>query len=122
MLIDIADAIINPYMSTIFLSRNSLKVDLTYLNENSSPSSLGSISTGISKVGIGDLMSPETLMTTISNVDPINVDFSISEQDYMRFVREKTGRAAGRSLQLILRDGTLYAQGSHAVMLKREVD
>jgi membrane fusion protein, multidrug efflux system len=77
---------------------------------------------GISKVGIGDLMSPTTVMTTISNVDPINVDFSISEQDYMRFVREKSGRAAGRSLQLILGDGTLYPQRGHALLLNREVD
>jgi len=77
---------------------------------------------GISKVGIGDLMTPTTVMTTISNVDPINVDFSIAEQDYMRFQREKLGRAAGRSLQLILGDGTVYAQRGRALLVNREVD
>ena len=50
---------------------------------------------GISKVGVGDLMTPTTIMTTVSDINPINVDFSIAEQDYMRFTREKTGRAGG---------------------------
>ncbi len=77
---------------------------------------------GISKVGIGDLMTPTTVMTTISSVDPIYIDFSISEQDYLRFVREKLGRAAGRSLQLILGDGTLFPQRGHALLINREVD
>src|SRR5215472_500903 len=34
---------------------------------------------GIAKVGIGDLMTPVTVMTTISSVDPIYVDVNISE-------------------------------------------
>jgi membrane fusion protein (multidrug efflux system) len=77
---------------------------------------------GISKVGVGDLMTPITVMTTISNVDPVNIDFSIAEQDYMRFQREKLGRAAGRSLQLILGDGTVYPQRGRALLVNREVD
>jgi membrane fusion protein (multidrug efflux system) len=77
---------------------------------------------GISKVGVGDLMTPITVMTTISNVEPINIDFSIAEQDYLRFQREKSGRAAGRSLQLILGDGTVYPQRGRALLVNREVD
>jgi membrane fusion protein, multidrug efflux system len=77
---------------------------------------------GISKVGVGDLMTPTTVMTTISNVNPIDVDFSIAEQDYMRFTREKSGQAAGRSLQLILGDGTLFPHRGRALLVNREVD
>jgi membrane fusion protein, multidrug efflux system len=77
---------------------------------------------GISKVGIGDLMTPTTLMTTMSNVNPIYVDFSIAEQDYMRFVREKVGQGSGRLLQLILGDGTLFPQRGRALLVNREVD
>ena len=77
---------------------------------------------GISKVGVGDLMTPISIMTTISNVNPINIDFSIAEQDYMRLQREKSGRAAGRSLQLILGDGTVYPQRGRALLVNREVD
>jgi membrane fusion protein, multidrug efflux system len=77
---------------------------------------------GISKVGIGDLMTPTTVMTTISGLNPIYVDFSIAEQDYMRFAREKLGESAGRSLQLILGDGTIFPQNGRALLVNREVD
>jgi membrane fusion protein (multidrug efflux system) len=77
---------------------------------------------GISKVGVGDLMTPITVMTTISNVEPINVDFSIAEQDYLRLQREKSGRAAGRSLQMILGHGTVYPHRGRALLVNREVD
>jgi membrane fusion protein (multidrug efflux system) len=77
---------------------------------------------GVSKVGVGDLMTPTTVMTTVSAVDPIYVDFSISEQDYLRFTREKSGRAAGRSLILTLGDGSVFAKGGHALLVNREVD
>ena len=77
---------------------------------------------GVSKVQIGDLMTPITIMTTISSVDPIYVDFSISEQDYIRFVREKTGRRAGQNLELILGDGTVFPRHGHALFVNREVD
>jgi membrane fusion protein (multidrug efflux system) len=55
-------------------------------------------------------------------VNPIYVDFSIAEQDYMRFTREKSGQTAGRSLQLILGDGTLFPQRGRALLVNREVD
>jgi membrane fusion protein (multidrug efflux system) len=77
---------------------------------------------GISKVGIGDLMTPTTVMTTISSLNPIYVDFSIAEQDYMRFAREKLGESAGRSLQLILGDGRIFPQNGRALLVNREVD
>jgi membrane fusion protein (multidrug efflux system) len=77
---------------------------------------------GISKVQVGDLMTPTTTMTTISSVNPIYVDVNVAEQDYLRFVREKTGRSAGQNLQLILGDGTVYAHRGRALFVNREVD
>lgn len=77
---------------------------------------------GVSKVQIGDLMTPITIMTTISSVNPIYVDFNVAEQDYLRFVREKTGRLAGQDLELILGDGTVYPRRGHALFVNREVD
>jgi membrane fusion protein, multidrug efflux system len=77
---------------------------------------------GVAKVGVGDLMTPSTVMTTVSAVDPIYVDFSISEQDYLRFNREKSGRAAGRNLVLILGDASVFAHRGHALLVNREVD
>jgi membrane fusion protein (multidrug efflux system) len=77
---------------------------------------------GISKVQIGDLMTPITVMTTISSVDPIYIDINVAEQDYLRFVREKTGRTAGQNLQLILGDGSIYPRKGHSLFVNREVD
>lgn len=77
---------------------------------------------GIAKVGIGDLMTPSTIMTTISSVDPIYIDFNIAEQDYMRFVREKTGKGVASQLELILGDGSAYSQHGRALLVNREVD
>src|SRR6267142_1736641 len=77
---------------------------------------------GVSKVQIGDLMTPITVMTTISSVNPIYIDINIAEQDYLRFVREKTGRTAGQDLELILGDGTVYLRRGHALFVNREVD
>jgi membrane fusion protein (multidrug efflux system) len=77
---------------------------------------------GVAKVGIGDLMTPVTIMTTVSSVDPIYVDFNISEQDYMRFAREKTGQSASRNLELFLGDGAVLSQRGRALLVNREVD
>ena len=79
---------------------------------------------GIAKVGIGDLMTPNTVMATVSDVDPIYIDFSITEQDYLRFVRDKNNasRDAGRNLELILSDGTVFPHRGHALLVNRAVD
>jgi len=77
---------------------------------------------GASKVQVGDLMTPTTTMTTISSVNPIYVDINVAEQDYLRFVREKTGRKAGQDFELILGDATTYPRRGHALFVNREVD
>jgi membrane fusion protein (multidrug efflux system) len=75
---------------------------------------------GIAKVGVGDLMTPNTIMATVSAVNPVYVDFSIAEQDYLRFARDKTGR--GADIELILGDGTAYPQRGHTLVVNREID
>jgi membrane fusion protein, multidrug efflux system len=78
---------------------------------------------GIAQVAIGDLMTPNTVMTTISNVDPIYVDVSISEQDYLKFTKEKLQRtSAGKNLELILGDGTTFPHRGRVLFLNRQVD
>jgi len=77
---------------------------------------------GVAKVGIGDLIAPGTVMTTVSSVNPIYVDVSIAEQDYLRFMREKAEKSGERSLQLILGDGTVYTRPGRVLFVNREVD
>lgn len=76
---------------------------------------------GVSKVSVGDLMSPNTVMTTISDVDPIYVDINVAEQDYLRFRREKP-EVGSRSLELILGDGTAFPHRGRPLFVNREVD
>lgn len=76
---------------------------------------------GVAKVGIGDLMTPTTVMTTISSVNPIYVDVNVAEQDYLRFKREKP-EPGRRNLQLILGDGTVLPRGGSLLFVNREVD
>jgi RND family efflux transporter MFP subunit len=75
---------------------------------------------GIAKVGVGDLMTPTTVMATVSAVNPVYVDFSIAEQDYLRFARDKTGR--GGDIELILGDGTAYPRHGHTLLVNRGID
>jgi membrane fusion protein (multidrug efflux system) len=77
---------------------------------------------GIAKVGVGDLMTPNTVMATVSTVNPIYVDFSISEQDYLRFARTGTGEKTSDDLELTLGDGSKFPQHGKALLVNREVD
>ncbi len=77
---------------------------------------------GVAKIGIGDLITPTTVMTTVSTVNPIYVDINIAEQDYMRFQRNKPNQSKQPNLELILGDGTIYPQRGSVRFVNREVD
>jgi membrane fusion protein (multidrug efflux system) len=77
---------------------------------------------GVAKVGIGDLITPATVMTTVSTVNPIYVDINIAEQDYMRFQRNKPSQSKQQNLELILGDGTVYPHRGSVRFVNREVD
>jgi RND family efflux transporter MFP subunit len=74
---------------------------------------------GIAKAQVGDLVSPTTLLTSLSQVDPIKVSFPISEREYLRFAEpikqhQEEGRAKNEpDLQLILADGSTYKYRGH---------
>jgi len=77
---------------------------------------------GVAKVGIGDLITPTTVMTTVSSVNPIYVDVNIAEQDYLRLGREKSSRPGRTKLELILGDGTVFPHLGQPLFVNREVD
>jgi membrane fusion protein (multidrug efflux system) len=80
---------------------------------------------GIAKVNVGDLIMPMTVMATVSTLNPIYVDFSITEQDYLKFVRSgMTERKVnkGQGLELILADGSVYPLRGRALLVNRAVD
>ena len=82
---------------------------------------------GIAKAQVGDLVNTQTLMTTVSTVDPIRVNYGISEREYMRFA-ESINRPnyattrRGPFLELVLDDGSVFPHQGQAVLVDREVD
>ena len=82
---------------------------------------------GISVAQIGDLVTPSTLLTTISQVDPIKVYYPISEQEYLHFARRiheiDEGRGGERPpLELILADGSIYPERGKFTFADRQVN
>ena len=86
---------------------------------------------GVSKSQVGDLVNRLTVMTTVSQVNPIKVNFNASEQEYLTWVAkhgapEKTLRASQKledgPLELILANDSVYPHRGRPVLLGREVD
>jgi RND family efflux transporter MFP subunit len=83
----------------------------------------------IATAQIGDLVTPASLLTTVSQVDPIRAYFSLSETEYLR-VADQINRPAptrelwktGGALTLTLADGTNYPQAGHFLAADREID
>ena len=83
---------------------------------------------GISKAQLGDLVGspggPE--LTTVSTVDPIKVFVPLSEQEYMRFIREAEAKgnseSKGPNLELILADGRVFPHKGRLYFADRQVD
>lgn len=75
---------------------------------------------GLAKGQVGDLVSPQTLLTTISTVDPIRVEYQVSEQEYLQFQNDPAMRNA--ELELILADGSTFPHKGHIALSGRDVD
>ena len=83
---------------------------------------------GMAQQQVGALVSPASgPVTTVSTVDPIKVNFTASEQEYLDFHRRYPTPAAldaarkGLVLELILADGTVYSQKGSFYFADREV-
>ncbi len=86
---------------------------------------------GITQFKVGDYVNKtqNSLLNTISNVDPIRVRFNISEQEYLNFRRnaivEQTKgnrRTLNANVEMILSDGTLYEYEGKANVANRQID
>jgi len=83
---------------------------------------------GIAQVQIGNLVGPNSVLTSVSQVDPIKAYFPISEHEYV--LAQKSSAASskhgigffGNSLELILTDGSLHPQKGKILLSDRQVD
>ena len=84
---------------------------------------------GLAKGQIGDLVGPTTILTTVSQMEPIKAYFAISEQQYLKFADRISAVAEGRrrageqkTLELILSDGSVYPRKGSVVLADRQID
>jgi membrane fusion protein (multidrug efflux system) len=83
---------------------------------------------GIASGQVGNLVGPQTLLTTVSQLEPIKAYFTVSEQQYLAFVARNPTAAAreatqrGLELELILADGSTYPQKGRFFAADRQVD
>ncbi len=85
---------------------------------------------GIATTQVGSLVNQQTVLTTVSQVQPIKVYFSISEQEYLAL--SKKVRASGGSdllhsqnrvpIELTLSNGTVYGSSGRIIFVDRQVN
>jgi RND family efflux transporter MFP subunit len=82
---------------------------------------------GIAPVQLGDLVTPSTVLTTISQVDPIKVTFPITEREYIRVADRIKQHQRGQLeddpvFHVILADGSTYPHTGRFYAADRAVD
>jgi RND family efflux transporter MFP subunit len=100
------------------------QLNLEFTNVRSLIDGVAGIATG----QVGNLVGPQAVLTTVSQLDPIKAYFVVSEQQYLAFVqrnptvaaREKTERQL--VLELILADGSTYPRKGRFFAADRQVD
>jgi membrane fusion protein (multidrug efflux system) len=81
---------------------------------------------GIALAQIGDLVGQSSsVLTTVSTINPIKVNFQVSEQSYLAFWRRLVGPGnvdENFPLQLIFSDGSVYPQRGKFLFADRQVN
>jgi RND family efflux transporter MFP subunit len=116
--------------ATAVLKANKAQVQQAKLNmEFTKVRSLLDGIAGIAKGQIGDLVGPTTILTTVSQVQPIKAYFSVSEQEYLPYAARISEVANGKRvagtnkiLELILADGSVFPHKGAIVVADRQVD
>jgi membrane fusion protein (multidrug efflux system) len=80
---------------------------------------------GLRTIALGDVANQDqTVLTTVSTLDPIDVEFQLSEEEYLRYKTAAAGtfqRVEDIPLELILVDGTIFPQRGRFNTLDRDV-
>jgi len=78
---------------------------------------------GIAQAQIGDLVTPSTLLTTVSTVNPIKIYFPVSEREYLDYVKEHPEEEKRPlTLQMVLANGLVYPHEGQTSLADRQVD
>jgi membrane fusion protein, multidrug efflux system len=101
------------------------KIELEYTHINSPITGV----IGISKVLVGDYIGKLSIspLNTVSSIGTMRVRFSISEDEYLKFAKEKTNNGHKilqnqLPVQLVLSDGTVYSEAGTISLSNRQID
>jgi RND family efflux transporter MFP subunit len=100
------------------------EINLEFTNVRSLIDGVAGIATG----QVGNLVGPQAILTTVSQLDPIKAYFVVSEQQYLAFVQRNPTVAAREKtekrlvLQLVLADGSTYPRKGKFFFADRQVD
>jgi membrane fusion protein (multidrug efflux system) len=81
---------------------------------------------GASVAQVGDLVTPQAVLTDVSRVDPLRVQFNLSEQEYLHY--RQMGQADPATaerinqLRMVLSDGKDYPLQGRLIFTDRQVD
>jgi membrane fusion protein (multidrug efflux system) len=99
-------------------------INLEFTNVRSLVDGVAGIATG----QVGNLVGPPTVLTTVSQLDPIKAYFVASEQQYLAFVQRNPTVASREKierqlvLELVLADGSTYPKKGKFYAADRHVD
>ena len=102
----------------------SAKLNLQWTQVNSPIDGIA----GIAPTQVGNLVTPTSVLTTVSQVDPIKVEFPISEREYLHFAdrishHEKYGdQKSDPDLDMVLADGSTYKYKGRFYVANRQVN
>ena len=100
------------------------EINLEFTNVRSLIDGVAGIATG----QVGNLVGPQSTLTTVSQLDPVKAYFVVNEQQYLAFIqRNPTAAARARTqqhfqLELVLADGSLYPRKGRFFAVDRQVD
>lgn len=83
---------------------------------------------GIANGQVGNLVGPQIVLTTVSQLEPIKAYFTVSEQQYLAFFKRNPTVAAREArekqleLALVLADGSTYPRKGKFFAVDRQVD
>jgi membrane fusion protein (multidrug efflux system) len=80
---------------------------------------------GVAQQQVGNLVSPTTVLTTVSQCDPIRVQYPLSETEYLHFqerLQKNPAAAHEDNLELVLVDGSVFPHKGHVLFAGRQVD
>jgi membrane fusion protein (multidrug efflux system) len=84
---------------------------------------------GIAQIQIGNLVGSNSILTSVSQLEPIKAYFPISEREYVLVQKNSNAISSkhaigffGNTLELILTDSSVYAQEGRILLADRQVD